>query len=128
MKRKNYLISTIAILIISIFSFQAAEDPLFVKKLIESLKQYNTNYPEEKIYLQLDKPFYKPGDDIWFNAFVLNSNTHKPTSVSDVVYVELVDPKGNVAKRLDLVVREGTAYGDFELEASAPGGLYQVRA
>jgi alpha-2-macroglobulin-like protein len=105
-----------------------AEDPLFLKKLKESIKLYNKTFPEEKVYVQLDKPFYKPGEDVWFNVFVLNSNTHKPTQISDVVYVELIDPKGNVASKLDLVVREGTAHGDFSLVSSVPGGMYQIRA
>ncbi len=128
MKRKNLLILVIALVSIFTFSFTATEDPLFLQKLFESLRRYNSSYPEEKIYLQLDKPFYKPGEDIWFNAFVLNSNTHKPGDISDVAYVELIDPKGNVAKRLDLIIHDGTAHGDFALDQSAPGGLYQIRA
>lgn len=128
MKQKYYLIILTSLLLISISGFQVIEDATFIKKLKESLRQYHSNYPEEKVYLQLDKPFYKPGEDIWFNVFVLNSNTHKPTAISDVVYVELIDPKGNITSRLDLVVREGTAHGDFSLQHSAAGGLYQVRA
>ena len=108
--------------------FRVIEDPLFLMNLKERLKQYNENFPEEKVYIQLDKPFYKPGEDVWFNVFVLNSNSHKPTSISDVVYVELIDPKGNVASKSDLVIREGSAHGDFELHTSAPGGMYQIRA
>jgi hypothetical protein len=54
------------------------------------------------------------------NVFVLDANTHKPTSVSDVVYVELIDPKGNIAAKLDLVVREGSANGDFACNLPRP--------
>jgi TonB-dependent SusC/RagA subfamily outer membrane receptor len=100
----------------------------FVKQIRASLNQYHTSYPEEKIYLQLDKPFYKPGEDIWFNVFLLNANTHVPTSISDVVYVELLDPKGNVASKLELVVKEGTAHGDFKILNTMPGGLYKIMA
>ncbi|HEY5916704.1 MAG TPA: TonB-dependent receptor plug domain-containing protein [Chryseolinea sp.] len=128
MKTKKYLLIIAFAVFVCVSGFRIAEDPLFLKNLKESLKQYNENFPEEKVYVQLDKPFYKPGEDVWFNVFVLNSNTHKPTLVSDVVYVELIDPKGNVASKLDLVVREGTAHGDFALISSAPGGMYQIRA
>ena len=128
MKPKYYLFILTSVLLISITSFQLIEDSVFIKRLKESLKQYHSDYPEEIVYLQLDKPFYKPGEDIWFNVFVLNSNTHKPTTISDVVYVELIDPKGNITSKLDLVVREGTAHGDVALQFSAPGGLYQIRA
>lgn len=128
MKQKYHLVILTSLLLISISGFRVIEDSTFINKLKESLKQYHSNYPEEKVYLQLDKPFYKPGEDIWFNVFVLNSNTHKPTSTSDVVYVELIDPKGNITSKLDLVVREGTTHGDFALQLSATGGLYQIRA
>lgn len=128
MKTKKYLSIISLIVFVCVSGFRIIEEPLFLMNLKERLKQYNENFPEEKVYVQLDKPFYKPGEDVWFNVFVLNSNTHKPTSVSDVLYVELVDPKGNVASKLDLVIREGTAHGDFALQPSAPGGIYQIRA
>jgi alpha-2-macroglobulin-like protein len=128
MKSNKYLLASLAVFLLMVSGFHFIEDPDFLKRLREKLKAYNTAYAEEKVYLQFDKPFYKPGEDIWFNAFVLNSNSHKPTTISDVVYVELIDPKGNVSTRLELIIREGTAYGDFKLEDVAPGGLYTVRA
>ncbi|MCG8319954.1 MAG: MG2 domain-containing protein [Cytophagales bacterium] len=128
MRRYNYFILISGVLFIMISGFRLIQYSDFLQKLKQSLLAYNTNYPEEKVYLQFDKPFYKPGEDIWFNAFVLNSNTHQPTGLSDVVYVELIDPKGNVASRLALIIKEGTAHGDFHLQETAPGGLYQIRA
>ncbi|HMG90172.1 MAG TPA: MG2 domain-containing protein, partial [Chryseolinea sp.] len=128
MKTKKSLLIIAFAVFVCVSGFRIAEDPIFLKNLKESIKQYNENFPEEKVYVQLDKPFYKPGEDVWFNVFVLSSNTHKPTQVSDVVYVELLDPKGNVSSKLDLVVHEGTAHGDFSLIGSAPGGMYQIRA
>lgn len=128
MKNKHYINLAISSLLIIVCAFQAIEEPEFISRLKTSLRTYNQNLTEEKVYVQLDKPFYKPGEDIWFNAFVVNSNSNRPTHISDVLYVELIDPKGNVATKLDLVIREGTAYGDFMISDSAPGGLYQIRA
>jgi alpha-2-macroglobulin-like protein len=128
MKMTKLLYIVIAIISLAITGFQFSEDPSFLKNLKATLQSYNASYPEEKIYLQFDKPFYKPGEDIWFNAVVLNSNTHKPTNISDVIYVELIDPKGNVAAKLDLVLNEGSTKGDFALLETAPGGLYKIKA
>lgn len=127
MKKKTIHL-VIGIILVVLTGFHSVEDHPFLEKLKERLAAFNTSYPEEKIYVQFDKPFYKPGDDIWLNTFVLNANSHKPSLISDVVYVDLIDPKGNVATSLELIVREGTAHGDFHLNESAPGGLYQVRA
>jgi alpha-2-macroglobulin-like protein len=126
--RNKYLLIATSFFLLSVTGFQVLEDPEFLSRLKKTVRNYHARYPEEKVYLHLDKPFYKPGDDIWFNAFVLNSNTHQPTGISDVVYVELMDPKGNVTSRLELVVKEGTAQGDFALQKTAPGGIYQIHA
>ncbi len=128
MKTRKYYIATFVLLFTIVTSFETVEDPLFIQNLKNRVLLFNSTFPEEKVYLQFDKPFYQPGDDIWFNAFVLNSNTHQPSTISDVVYVELIDPKGSVMSRCDLVIKEGTANGDFIVSESAPGGLYRIRA
>lgn len=125
---KRYIVLLIGFLVIISTSFKLIQKPAFLEQLKEKLKAFNATYPEEKIYVQLDKPFYKPGEDVWLNVFVLNSNSHQPTAISDVVYVDLINPKGNIASTLELVVEEGTAHGDFRLAASAPGGLYKIQA
>jgi TonB-dependent SusC/RagA subfamily outer membrane receptor len=100
----------------------------FFGMLKNQLQQYNKQMPEEKVYLQLDKPFYKPGDAIWFQSYLLDANHHKASSISNVIYVELINPKGNVEQKLTLAADNGTARGDFALDAAAPGGLYKIRA
>ncbi|HEY5746882.1 MAG TPA: MG2 domain-containing protein [Chryseolinea sp.] len=124
MKRLLY----IALALLAGVVLQASDSVPFLEKLKASLHRFNQRYPEEKVYLQLDKPFYKPGEDIWFNAFVLEARHHTPTQISDVVYVELIDPRGNVASRLELFVKDGASRGDFKLTDHASGGLYTLKA
>ena len=100
----------------------------FIKRLKTALDRYNQQVPQEKIYLHLDKPFYKPGDDIWLKAYLRDGRTHKPSSTSEIVYVALINPKGNVEKTLHLIAKNGAAHGDFRLAPDAPGGIYKVRA
>ncbi|HEY9044247.1 MAG TPA: MG2 domain-containing protein [Ohtaekwangia sp.] len=113
--------------LVTLTGFQKSEDD-FISLIKEQLNLYSKNHPEEKVYLQFDKPFYKPGEDIWFNVFLLDGSTHKPSSTSDVVYIELSDPKGNKVSTLSLFVKDGTARGDFSLEESVAGGIYSVTA
>lgn len=127
MKRTIILLFTLA-LVWSATAFLSLEETPFIRMLRSKLLAYNESYPEEKVYVQTDKPFYKPGEDIWFNVSVLNSNSHHPTTISDVVYVELIDPKGNVASKVNLVVVDGTAHGDFSIPETMPGGLYHIQA
>ncbi len=117
------LISTAA----SLFGFRVLDED-FLKYLKTKLTEFNQRYPEERVYLQLDKTLYKPGEDIWFKAYMVDGSTLIPSSTSSVMYVELIDPRGIVIKKSELYVEEGTTHGDFALDKSLPGGLYTIRA
>ena len=45
----------------------------------------------ERIYTQTDRPFYFPGETIWFKAIVTNAINHQPTKLSSILYVDLID-------------------------------------
>jgi alpha-2-macroglobulin-like protein len=127
MRHTHYLFIGL-LLLVGALGFRKNEDPAYIGRLKQKLHERNTKFPEEKIYVQFDKPFYKPGEKVWFNAMILNSNTHQPTTVSNVVYVELIDPKGNVADRKELLIEQGSAHGAFDFAPLGISGLYQVRA
>ncbi len=127
MKKIYFTLSALTLLVF-FSAFQLVNNNGFLQELKASLDAYNDQYPEEKVYVQTDKPFYKPGETIWFNAFVLNANHHKATGLSDVVYVELIDTRGKLAATAELRITKGTAYGDFKLKPQAPGGIYTIRA
>jgi hypothetical protein len=84
--------------------------------------------PEDRVYLHLDRPFYRPGETIWFSAYVRDGETFRPSQNSDIVHVEIIDPKGTVETTLNLVARNGQARGDYTLNPDAPGGLYKLKA
>lgn len=126
--KKPIFVLLSAVFFLSISGLQISTDPAFLQELKEKLNEYRLSFPEEKIYVKTDKPFYKPGEEIWFNAFVLDSESHFSTSISDVLYVEFVDPRGVVASRSELPIKEGTAHGQFTLSKEAPGGGYQLKA
>ncbi len=108
--------------------YQAALENEFIRSLKKKVSEFNKHLPEDRIYLQLDKPFFEPGDNIWFSALVRDAATLKPSAKSDIVTVELINPKGNVEKKINLIARNGKASGDFSLDKEALGGLYKLRA
>ena len=57
-------------------------------------------FPQEKIYLHTDKPYYISGERIWFRAHLADAATHIPVSYSRYVYVELINPLDS-DRRLD---------------------------
>lgn len=88
-----------------------------------------TNAPDriEKTYLHTDRPFYFPGETIWFKAYTTNAH-HKITTLSDVLYVELLSPEGNVVHTNDYEIGTGYSYGQFELDKNWVGGIYTIKA
>lgn len=100
----------------------------FITNLTTKLEAYGKHLPEDRVYLQFDKPFYNPGDDVWFAAYVRDGQTLHSSTKSDILYVELINPKGNVQQKIKLVAHDGVAKGDFHLDTETLGGMYKVRA
>ena len=65
------------------------------------------NYPQEKIHIMTDKPYYITGDTIWLRAFVVNAVDHLPVDASKFVYVELISPMNTVDIRVKIKERDG---------------------
>ena len=74
------------------------------------------NYPQEKIHVMTDKPYYITGDTIWFRAFVVNAVNHQPVDASKFVYVELISPMNEVSMRIKIKERDGVFKGFLPLD------------
>jgi TonB-dependent SusC/RagA subfamily outer membrane receptor len=127
MRRRSLYIATLITTAIIILGFRFLDEN-FLEQLKSKLSEFNKRYPDERVYLQFDKTMFKPGEDVWFKAYLLNGTNMAPSLISSVVYVELVDPRGTVIKKLDLYADDGTAHGDFALSQELAGGLYTIRA
>ena len=85
-------------------------------------------FPQEKIYLHTDKPYYISGERIWFRAHLVDAATHVPVSISRYVYVELINPPDSVVARIKIREEEGTYHGWLLIPDSIPESDYTLRA
>ena len=108
--------------------YQSLVENDLIRSIKEKLSAYNTHLPEERLYLQMDKPMYEPGDDIWVSAYVRDGISLKASKNSDIIHFELINPKGTVEKKISVIAKNGKAAGDFSLDKEALGGLYKIRA
>ncbi len=99
-----------------------------MQRNIKALESYTEAYPLEKVHLHLDRQLYFPGDTIWFKAYVVAGTRHKPSALSSLLYVELVNPKDSGEKRLTLKLNEGVCNAEFPLPFDITTGNYRVRA
>lgn len=84
--------------------------------------------PQEKVYLHFDNTGYFQGETIWFKGYVIRADNGKPTDMSAVLYVELVNPSGDVVETRKLPILQGVAHGDIKLDSLYTTGFYEVRA
>lgn len=89
------------------------------------LKKLNTEYRQEKLYLQFDRSVYNPGETIWFKAYVFAGNF--PSLISKTLYVELRDVKGKVMQRITAPILISGAAGSFDIPEDFSGTVI-VRA
>jgi alpha-2-macroglobulin-like protein len=108
--------------------YQMMTDNDLIRSLKKKLTSFNEQMPEDRIYLQFDKPMYEPGDNIWFSAFIRDAATLKASGKSDIVHVEFLNPKGTIEKSINIIAKNGVAAGDFSLDQEALGGIYKIRA
>ncbi len=108
--------------------FHPQSENEFIRALKKKTASYTEQLPQDKVYLQFDKPFYEPGETIWFAAYVRDGQSLKPSGKSDIVHVELLNPKGTVERSINLIAKDGIAAGDFFLDKETLGGMYKVRA
>ncbi len=91
--------------------------------------------PQEKVYLHFDNTGYFKGEHIWFKAYVTRAAAtqegdylYVPTDISRVLYVELVNPAGDIIQSRKLPIADGEAHGDILLDSIIGTGFYEVRA
>ncbi|WP_276348603.1 TonB-dependent receptor plug domain-containing protein [Daejeonella sp. JGW-45] len=124
---KKRLLLLIPVLITTIiFGFIQEDEAL--KKILAQIEKYRSEYPQEKVHLHMDKPYYAIGDNIWFKAYVVNAERNELSVLSQILYVELINEKDSVKQSLKLPLLFGTASGDFALADSLKEGNYRIRA
>jgi len=102
-------------------------DRVTVDDIVSRFKFHAAYNFTEKIYLQLNKSWFKRADTLWFKAYVVTAD-HKLTDVSNVAYAELINNKDSVLQRLKLHLHNGMADGDFTIPITTEPGTYRVRA
>ncbi|MVN21215.1 TonB-dependent receptor plug domain-containing protein [Mucilaginibacter arboris] len=127
MKLKRFLTICLLLLATGILGFAVQQDdPL--KKILTQLQKFNDDSPTEKVYLQLDKPYYAIGDLIYFKAYTTIGGKHQPSGLSKILYVDLINEKDSVKQSLRLPMAAGLSWGNFTLADTLQEGNYRIRA
>ncbi len=103
--------------------YQVSDQDKKELQLLAKTNLFNLRFPQERVYLHLDRQSYWANEDIWFKAYVKNSPINEGN-----LYIEIINQSGDVVNRNIAWVQNGLAYGDFHLADTLSSGVYQIRA
>ncbi|MFO7977649.1 MAG: hypothetical protein R6U64_03240, partial [Bacteroidales bacterium] len=97
------------------------------RKVLGAIQTMEVRYPQQKVYLHMDKDEYIAGESIWVKGYLVDAANHLTDTMKANFYVEVI----NLDKKpVNMVVLEsdyGYADGYIQLHDSLPEGNYLVR-
>ena len=112
--------------VVSVGKGSAALDSL--RRFVGNIDAFNRLFPQEKVYLHFDNTGYFRDETMWFSAYVVRADRRALTDMSRVLYVELLDPTGEVVQTRKVRLEGGRGSGSFKLDKLLASGFYEVRA
>ena len=96
----------------------------------QRILDYYRQMPQEIIYVHTDRPYYVPGDTVWFRAHLVDAVTHTPISRSRYVYAELLDNAVDTLVQRIIVKcdSDGVFSNAITLSKTLKGGTYTLAA
>ena len=96
---------------------------------IQKAMNFNKVVPQEKVYLHFDNTGYFENETMWFKAYVTRTDNGKFSDLSKVLYVELLNPSGDVLQTHKYPIDSlGQAHGEMKMDTILGAGYYEVRA
>lgn len=87
------------------------------------------NSSRELVYIQTSKGIYETGEDIWFKAYILNSQFFTPSDLSKTLYLQVVNEKTNIPVWQEKYeIQNGFANGHVFLHDTLSEGEYCIEA
>lgn len=115
-------------LLVHIASAQEAQKGT-LSRIITTVNRESVIRAMEKIYIQTDRSSYAAGDSLWFKSYLFEAGYFTASRKSDIIYIEIVNERESVIKRVMVPVTAGIGYGQLQLqEKDYLPGNYQLRA
>jgi len=88
----------------------------------------NDTYLKESVFLHIDRSEYVAGENIWFKVYYALNNRFCTSSLSQLVYLDIVDDNGRSVARAKYKIKNGFADGAFTLPTDILSGYYTIFA
>lgn len=115
---------TLLTLIILAATIVSAQELSPIPKINQQMTDYFKSNPREKVFLMTDKVHYKPGETIWFRAFVTDAGNQPAPRESSELYVMLYDKLGKVILHDIFRLNSGSTSGDLLIPETLAQDIY----
>ena len=83
---------------------------------------------QENIYTHTDKPYYYPGEAMWFKGYINYGTPLWRDSLSRTLYVEFISSQKKIILSKTIKIDSGLFHGNFILPDSLTSGDYYLRS
>jgi hypothetical protein len=117
-----------ALIILCVVQFNVSAQQAALDSLTKKFNYYRSNYATEKIYAHIDQQLHLTGETLWFKLYLVDGSLHRPTEISKVAYVEILDKNNRAVLQSKVSLKDGYGNGSLFLPAVIEGGNYTFRA
>lgn len=79
-------------------------------------------------HLHLNKTIFLKGEEIWFQAYVLEQNSKKPHPTTSNLYISIFESNGNLKDQQLVRIRNGIGYGSIYIDSTFTKDHYYLKA
>jgi hypothetical protein len=126
--RKNVVLPIGLMLILATSATFTPPEEKVIADLTNKMNLFSTKIHSENVYIQTDKDYYRPGENIWFTAFITDALNNKPSNLSKKMYFKILDNKGLEVYSDVFQVNESRVNDCYTLPPDLKEGKYLITA
>ncbi|MDR2234108.1 MAG: hypothetical protein LBE56_13430, partial [Tannerella sp.] len=128
MFRKYLIILFFPVITLQAWGQQTENETNRLTAFVQMIDITSRRVPYEKVSLHFDNNCYYQGDHIWFKCYI-TSTRNQLEVLSKTLYVELLNPGGEIIDKRILKIENGQCHGNFTInQLPFYSGFYEVRA
>jgi hypothetical protein len=110
------------------FNMEGQVQKNFLDVLSEKFSKYCSSFPWEEIYVHTDRQEYIAGEDVWFEAYLVDRQSLKPSADSKIVYIEILNAENRPVAQKRIMLDNAAGAGRINLSDTLSSGYYTIRA
>ena len=96
--------------------------------LSQKFTKYCKTVPREEIYIHSDREEYLSGEALWFNVYLIDRQSFKPSENSKIAYFELLNSENRPVVQKRILLDGGFGPGQIIIPDTLSTGIYTIRA